>query len=218
MELHEVGDFLASCETPSFTRATERCHVAQPSLTRAIRRSRRSLGGRLVRRERNLTELTDLDRLVRARLTTMQAASDAAHAEARDFHNLVKAKLELGILCTIGPARIVGFLQDLARRIANLELTLREAPCELLVEELTSGAFDVGLLALPALPDRSAARRLYRDSSVVACPRAHRFDAMNAVPLRERESAGYLSAWNCGFQAHCAALGIPRPYQGARIR
>ena len=87
-----------------------------------------------------------------------------------------------------GPHR--GLPAGLARRIANLERTLREAPCELLVEELTSGALDVGLLALPALPARSATRRLYRDSSVVACPRAHRFDAMNAVPLRERESAG----------------------------
>jgi LysR family hydrogen peroxide-inducible transcriptional activator len=37
MEMHQVRYFLALCEDLNFTHAAERCHVAQPSLTRAIR-------------------------------------------------------------------------------------------------------------------------------------------------------------------------------------
>jgi DNA-binding transcriptional LysR family regulator len=218
MELHQVRYFLALCETLNFTRAAERCDVAQPSLTRAIRKLEEELGGPLFRRERNRTHLTELGRLMRAHLATMQAASEAAHAEARDFHNLVKAPLRLGIMCTIGPTRIVGFLQELGDRVANLELTLREAPCEVLVAELMSGALDVGFLALPALPERIDARPLYRENYVVACPPGHRFEAMNAVPLRELEGEDYLQRVHCEFPAHFRALGIPRPYEEVRIR
>ena len=40
MEMHQVRYFLALCEELNFTRAAERCHVAQPSLTRAIKQAR----------------------------------------------------------------------------------------------------------------------------------------------------------------------------------
>ncbi len=37
MEMHQIRYFLAVSEERNFTRAAERCNVAQPSLTRAIR-------------------------------------------------------------------------------------------------------------------------------------------------------------------------------------
>ena len=60
MEMHQVRYFLAVARVLNFTRAAEECHVAQPSLTRAIKQLEAELGGDLFRRERNLTHLTDL--------------------------------------------------------------------------------------------------------------------------------------------------------------
>lgn len=37
MEMHQICYFLALCEELNFTKAAERCNVAQPSLTRAIK-------------------------------------------------------------------------------------------------------------------------------------------------------------------------------------
>ena len=45
MEMHQVRYFLAVARTLNFTRAAEECHVAQPSLTRAIRQLEGELGG-----------------------------------------------------------------------------------------------------------------------------------------------------------------------------
>src|SRR5262249_61550875 len=45
MEMHQVRYFLAVARTLNFTRAAEECHVAQPSLTRAIKLLEGELGG-----------------------------------------------------------------------------------------------------------------------------------------------------------------------------
>jgi DNA-binding transcriptional LysR family regulator len=68
MEMHQIRYFLAVCETLNFTRAAEQCNVTQPALTRAIQKLEEELGGLLFRRERHLTHLTDLGRLVRPQL------------------------------------------------------------------------------------------------------------------------------------------------------
>ncbi|HEY5505759.1 MAG TPA: LysR family transcriptional regulator, partial [Sedimentisphaerales bacterium] len=60
MEMHEVRYFLALCEEGSFTRAAKRCGVAQPSLTKAIKRLESKLGGDLFYRGHAETRLTKL--------------------------------------------------------------------------------------------------------------------------------------------------------------
>ena len=52
MEMHQIRYFLALCEELNFTKAAERCNVAQPSLTRAIKLLEDEFGGELVHRER----------------------------------------------------------------------------------------------------------------------------------------------------------------------
>ena len=60
MEMHQVRYFLAVAEELNFTRASEKCNVTQPSLSRAIKLLEEELGGPLFRRERESTRLTDL--------------------------------------------------------------------------------------------------------------------------------------------------------------
>jgi len=60
MEMHQVRYFLAVCDELNFTRAAEKCNVAQPSLTRAVKLLEGELGGELFRRERPRVILTPL--------------------------------------------------------------------------------------------------------------------------------------------------------------
>src|SRR5258708_34167573 len=58
--MHQVRYFLAVADELNFTRAADKCNVAQPSLTRAIRQLEGELGGDLFRRERPHAQLTEL--------------------------------------------------------------------------------------------------------------------------------------------------------------
>jgi LysR family hydrogen peroxide-inducible transcriptional activator len=85
MELHQIRYFLALCEELNFTRAAERCHVAQSSLTRAIRALEAELGGPLFHRERANTRLSRLGQKVKPLLEQAHCHAEAAHRQANDF-------------------------------------------------------------------------------------------------------------------------------------
>jgi DNA-binding transcriptional LysR family regulator len=64
MEIAQCRYFLALCQEGNFTRAAKRCGVAQPSLTRAIKKLERELGEPLFVRRLDRTKLTPLGREV----------------------------------------------------------------------------------------------------------------------------------------------------------
>jgi LysR family hydrogen peroxide-inducible transcriptional activator len=82
MEMQHVRYFLALCEEQNFTRAARRCGVAQPSLTRAIKRLEKELGGALFERSRKNSEMTALGRAMRPHFAEIARATAAARREA----------------------------------------------------------------------------------------------------------------------------------------
>lgn len=209
MEMHQVRYFLAVCETLNFTRAAEQCHVAQPSLTRAIKLLEDELGGPLFSRERANTHLTDLGQMMKPYLEQIAQASEIAHAEATGFKKLRKAPLRLGVMCTIGPVRLVPFLDRLRAEIPSVEIVMSEGPGKKIVADMVKGEFDVALVGLPAYPDKLHIHPLYTERYVVSFGKGHRFEQMNAVPLAELDGEDYLSRAHCEYPDHFDSLGIP---------
>lgn len=209
MEMHQVRYFVALCDSLNFTRAAEQCGVSQPSLTKAIQRLEEELGGPLFARERNLTHLTDLGRMMRPHLDAVYQASEAVRLQANSFHKMESGSVRLGVMCTIGPARLVGFLKRFREDFPSIEIALKDAPGKEILAMLTEGELDVALLGLPDLPERCDSQTLYRERYVVAFHPGHRFEAMTTVAYRELNRENYLSRVNCEYVDHFATLGIP---------
>ncbi len=199
MEMHQIRYFLAVSETNNFTRAATACHVSQPSLTRAIQKLEHELGGPLFRRERGRTGLTALGQLMKPYLEEALVSADTARREAQRFRKLERAPLTLGVMCTIGPPRLVPLVNRLATRVPGLEFKLREAPGRRIVELLLAGEVDAAMVGLPTYPDEVRAEPLYRERYVVAFPPGHRFEAMNAVPVAALDGEAYLRRLDCEY-------------------
>ncbi len=207
MEMHQVRYFLAVSELRNFTRAAEACSVAQPSLTKAVKKLEEELGGELFHRERGKTHLTELGNLMKPHLETVFAASEAAKADASSFKSLEQAAINLGVMSTIGPAQMIDFFARLRQEIPTLDLNIQEAPGQDLVAMLTDGKIDVGLIGLPALPERLRAIPLYSERYTVAFAKGHRFERLNAVPIEALDGADYLKRIHCEFSDHFEELG-----------
>jgi DNA-binding transcriptional LysR family regulator len=211
MEMHQVRYFVALCEVLNFTKAAEQCGVAQPSLTKAIQKLEDELGGPLFCRERSLTHLTDLGRLMRPHLDAIYHASATARLEAESFRKLERGHLRLGVMCTIGPTRLISFFKRFRQVAPSVEIGLRDAPGQEIADMLMEGDIDVALVGLPRLPGRFDSHPLYTERYTVAFSPGHRFEAMDVVPLCELDKENYLSRLNCEYPAHFDSLGIPDP-------
>lgn len=198
MELHQIRYFLALCDTLNFTRAAEHCNVTQPALSRAIRSLEQEVGGLLFRRERGLTHLTDLGRLVRPRLEQATREMEAAKDSAKSFLTVEQAGLRLGIMCTIGPLRFAGFLARFRIDNPGIELSLIEGVPETLSTMLEGGELDVAVMASPGgFPERFVLHPLYNERYVLAFPAGHRFARMNGISIRDLDNEPYLWRINC---------------------
>src|SRR6516165_12428121 len=109
MELYQIRYFVMLCETLSFARAAERCGVSSTSLTRAVQKLEHELGGLLIRRERRLTHLTELGRLVRPMLEEALALAEGTKLAAHRLLKVDAKPLRFGVMRSVGPLRLAPF-------------------------------------------------------------------------------------------------------------
>ncbi|MGI9501004.1 MAG: LysR family transcriptional regulator [Geminicoccaceae bacterium] len=213
MEMHQVRYFLAVCEAQNFSRAAEACNVAQPSLTKAIKKLEGEFGGELFYRERHRTNLTDLGRKLKPHFETVYAATAAAKADADGFRTEEAMAIDLGVMSTIGPSLMIDFFSRLRRENPSLDINIREAKGHDLVRALRDGEIDVGLIGLPDLPDDFRTLPLYSERYTIAFAKGHSFERMNAVSIAELDGIDYLNRVHCEFVDHFEALGFQSDFK-----
>lgn len=218
METSRIRYFLTMCEALNFSRAAERCDVSVPTLTKAIQKLERELGGQLFRRERNMTHLTDLGRLMQQHFCLAHNALEAARADAEKYNSLTEVKLKMGVFSTMGARQLTAYLQALRAAAPNLELILWEAHCAELTEALIAGEIDLAIISTTDFGERLRAVPLYREPFDVAFAPGHRFERMETVPLGELEGEFYIKRLHCEFPANFAKLGVAKPYRSVVVR
>jgi LysR family transcriptional regulator, hydrogen peroxide-inducible genes activator len=203
--MHQVRYFLAVADTLNFTRAAEQCHVSQPALTRAIQQLEEELGGLLLRRERKLTHLTDFGRLIEPHLRQLSADAEAAKTTAKKFLNLQQAQIRLGVMCTVGPARFMGFLAGFRGDNPGCELTLVEGVPAGLSRMLLQGELDLAVMAQPdPFNERLDVLPLYRERFCIAFPAGHRLEQQNRIRISDVAGETYLRRINCEYRDYLA--------------
>ncbi|CAH0125672.1 LysR family transcriptional regulator [Roseomonas sp. CECT 9278] len=218
MDLVQIRHFLALACRLNFTRAAADCNTTQPTLSRSIQRLEDVLGGPLVRRERSLTQLTELGR---AMLPLLQSTHDAAeavrtHAAA---HRCVggSAALRIGLAPSVPVCNFSALFMEVATRVRGFEMNLRRTRSPELVEAMLHGTLDLAVLPeSEALPDRLNTWPLWQESVAVVLPEGHRLAAHEQVEAAELEGETLVEAEP---PAACAFVprGLASKY-GLRLR
>ncbi len=207
MEMHEIKYFLAACRTLNFHRAAELSHVSQPALTRAIQKLEAELGGHLFHRERSQIRLTDFGRLMRSHLEQVLQQTDTAKVAAKSFLKLEAAPLTLGVMCTIGPLRFVGFLNDFREQHPGIEVSVIENVPGRLSQLLLDGTLDIALMAQPNPFDaRLDVVPIFWERFGLAFPVGHRFEQRNTLHVTDVRGENYLSRINCEYRDYLGEL------------
>ncbi|CAL9469879.1 HTH-type transcriptional activator CmpR [Nocardiopsis dassonvillei] len=176
---------VAIAETNSFTRAAERCLVAQSALSHQVARLERELGARLFERTSRRVRLTAAGAAFLHEARRCLEAAERAVEQVAAAVGEVRGPLEVGLIPTVAAVDVPGALRDFRRAHPGVRIGLRVGASDDLVEQVKEGEIEVAFLGLPtsARPEGVGIRELARDRHVAVVAPDHPLAAEESVSL-----------------------------------
>jgi LysR family hydrogen peroxide-inducible transcriptional activator len=149
MEVNQLRYVCAIAETGSFSRAAERCHVAQPSLSQQVLKLEEDLGAKLFDRLGRSIRLTDAGRAFLPHARSILGQMETARSSVADKGADVRGSVAVGVIPTIAPYLMPRYTAAFAKKYPGAKLRIVEDTTPVLVESLRDLSIDVAVLALP---------------------------------------------------------------------
>ncbi|GGC76350.1 LysR family transcriptional regulator [Chelatococcus reniformis] len=198
MELHQVRYFLAVASTLNFTRAAEQCNVTQPALTKGVQKLEQELGGQLIYRERQLTQLTDLGKEVLPMLERTLASAEAVRRKAREFQRKEVAPLKIGLAPSISASLVLDPIAEIAKFVPGLHVELRENSAENLVNLLLEGEINAAVVGdVQDMPDRIDGWSLFEERYVALLAPTHQLANRSSIGIDDLHETILLDRDGC---------------------
>ena len=192
MELHQLRYFVAVADLRNFTRAAERCLVAQPSLSQQIIKLERELGTPLLTRAGRTVDLTDAGRTFLPRAQRILREVEEASLAVSDDLDTGRGSISVGVIPTIAPYFLPRVVRDFVRGWPNAEITVREDVTERTVRELVEGRLDLAVLATPVTHSRLRSEELFEEELLLALPAGHALTSRRRIRMEDLRDEPFL--------------------------
>ena len=149
MEIHQLRYVCAVADTGNFSRAAERCRIAQPSLSQQILKLEQDLGVRLFDRLGRSVRITEAGRAFIAHARSILNQMEAARSSVADKNADVRGSVTVGVIPTVAPYLLPAYTAAFAKKYPDAKLRIIEETTSVLVEGLRDLSIDVAILALP---------------------------------------------------------------------
>ena len=149
MEFHQLRYVCAIAETGSFSRAAERCQIAQPSLSQQVLKLEEDLGTKLFDRLGRSVRLTEAGRAFLPHARSILSQMEMARSSVADKCADVRGSVAVGVIPTIAPYLMPRYAAGFAKKYPEAKLRIVEETTPILVENLRNLSIDFAILALP---------------------------------------------------------------------
>ncbi|HEY9289663.1 MAG TPA: LysR substrate-binding domain-containing protein [Microlunatus sp.] len=216
--LAQLRGFVAVADELHFGRAAQRLQMTQPPLTRQIQALERSIGVRLLDRDREV-RLTPAGTAFLADARRVLALADAAPESARRAAAGEVGTIRLGFTA-IGAYAVLGSMLTLIHdQLPGVEVELHELVSEDQFAALATSRLDLGLVR-PPQPDGLSSLPVHAEDLVLAVPVDHEL-AAGVEPIRMTDVSadyiGYSPEGSRYLYDVCAALVSVQDFLGAEI-
>lgn len=212
MELRQLKYFVVLAEELHFTRAAERLRIAQPPLSRQVKRLEQELKVSLFRRTKRKVEITQAGALFLPQAIEALRQADLARTTAQRA-----ARGELGLL-HIGMTSSMPFmgllptiLHSYHQAFPHVHLALQEQNTREQLTGLDEGALDVGFIRLPSrhLPPGISVQSFYIEPMCVAMRKDHNLASAASVDLRRLSNEPFIMyPYDLGGGLHDLAMKL----------
>jgi LysR family cyn operon transcriptional activator len=173
MELRHLRYFVALAECLSFTRAAERVHVTQSTLSHQIRQLEDQIGQALFERIGKKVVTTEAGQLFLAYATRALKEVDAGIAMLRPAAGGLTGQVRVGATHTFNIGLIPECVALFLARHPTVRVCVEELPADDIGVQLRSGALDIGIAYRPGGPTDLAFEPLYNEEMVLVVSDTH---------------------------------------------
>lgn len=213
MNIEQLRSFRAVATEGGFTKAADALYLAQSTVSMQVRTLERELGVQLFARLGRRVVLTRPGETMLQYATTILGQIEESRRAMAAFEGLKVGDLVVGASLTIGSYRIPELFSAFRRQHPRVRLALEIAATQRILEQVISGAMDLGLVEGPIEAPDLAVASFHTDELVLVVPAGHRWASREFVMLAELTEEPFVEQ-EPGFgtrdivQGQLTALGI----------
>lgn len=186
MELRQLQYVIQIAIEKNFSRAAEKLHIAQPSLSQQLSKLEQELGVLLFRRTTNSVELTQAGQVFVNKSQTILDAVEQLKQEMDDMAQMRRGRLVVGTLPITGSHILPLVLPVFGAQYPQIEVVLVEDTSSRLEQLTASGGTDLSLLSLPLTDTSLAWEPLMEEEIWLAVPAQHYLaERKDAIEVKE---------------------------------
>ena len=211
MEIKDMRAFYAIVEEGNISHAAQRLGIAQPALSRQMKRLETQLGVQLFERGSRRIRLTDAGRVLYARVEHILGMVDGTVREITEIGSGVAGCIRLGTITTSGAMLLPELITEFHRRYPQVTFQLWEGEGTRILDLLDNRVIEIGITRTQVdarlyesivLPNEPLVAVMHRDHMIGQDPHevqvAELKDQPLIIPLR----------WQSMFTANCRKLGF----------
>jgi LysR family hydrogen peroxide-inducible transcriptional activator len=172
MTLTDLRYIVVLARERHFGRAAEKCFVAQPTLSVAVKKLEEELGVALFERGSEIRVTPIGEQIITQAERVLAEAARVAELAAQGKDPLA-GPLHVGVIYTIAPYLLPKLVPLLRSHAPRMPLMFKEGFTENLVESLKAGELDVIIMALPFIEAGLVAQPAYHEAFRVLLPKDH---------------------------------------------
>lgn len=199
MEFHQLIYFVAIAETESFSRAAERCNVAQPTISQQIMKLEQELGLPLFDRLTRKVVLTDAGRMLLPRAYNILAELHDIQQGLSHGIDQGQGRLAVGFIPTVAPFVLPRVVKRFRQKFPQASLLVHEDLTEGLIQDLVDGRLDLGIMSAPIHNKLLRAEELLTENLMVASSQDNDIITRATIRVRELDAFPFIAL----SEVHC---------------
>jgi DNA-binding transcriptional LysR family regulator len=193
IELHRIRYFVVVAQELHFRTAAEKLHIAQPPLTKQIKRLEEDIGVELFKRSQRHVELTPAGQRFLEEAKVILAQVERAAAAARRAARGETGRLEIGYTSSADLQVLPRIIPCFRSRFPDVHLHLQTLYFSDQVAALRSHRIDLGLVRQPgSTPSDLTFESIFTEPLIAIIPTSHPLATRASVSLRMLADEKYI--------------------------
>ncbi|MDD9267707.1 LysR family transcriptional regulator [Paenibacillus sp. GCM10023248] len=194
MELRQLQYAIQIAIERNFSRAAEKLHIAQPSLSQQLSKLEKEIGVLLFQRSTNSVELTHAGSLFVEKSQKILDMVEQLKKEMEDISQMKKGRLVVGSMPITGSTILPFVVPAFQTAYPEIEISLVEETSFNLETLTTNGQTDISLLSLPLREDSLVYETLLEEEIVLAVPPKHPLtQSKEPIRIKQLEKESFIA-------------------------